>query len=364
MTGAQIKSAVENLFTIVRARSTAVELHFICPEPGCGDSTGNRSVNLKTGKTNCWRCNHGGDFAAWMHRLGFDIEDDGTVDSAVPLEELDLTLPMNEQNVLPIVADVKLPVGFTYCADKPKSVYTRLIAEMAVRKNLDIEDFYDADVGFTKVDPKWEPFAIFPVIEYGHPVYWQGRTYCDVPGQTTKRFPSNGEVRYGAKYWIYNIDQLRNEKAPVALVVESILNVLSLRRFMLENGLTGVVPVCVFKHYLSGPQFKKLAQMTFLKEVCLLYDHDATKSSWDKSPLISNRLTITVAEMPVGLGGKKNDPNDDVATAWTAFENRQQSNLFTSVQYKLREGLNEVRQEKKEQLPAMPVGSPIDNLDL
>lgn len=364
MTGAQIKSAVESLFTVIRDRSSSTNLCFICPEPGCGDSTGNRTVNLKTGLTNCWRCNNGGSFGWWMHKLGYEIEDDGTVESAVPLEELDLSLPRLEQEVLPIVADVRLPAGFSYCADKPKSVYTRLIAEMAERKNLSIEDFYDANVGFTKVDPKWEPFAIFPVIEYGHPVYWQGRTYVDVPGQTTKRFPGNSEVRYGAKYWIYNIDELRDTEAAIALVVESILNVLSLKRFFRENRITGVVPVCVFKHYISAPQFKKLMTLPKLEEVCLLYDHDATNSSWDKAPQFSNQITITVAEMPPGPGGKKNDPNDDVQTAWNVFENRTVSDAYTSMERKIKEGLNSVRKEVKETPPVPPQLSPIDNLGL
>jgi hypothetical protein len=34
---------------------------------------------------------------------------------------------------------------------------------MAERKNLCLQDFLDADVGFTRYHPGWEPFAIFPV---------------------------------------------------------------------------------------------------------------------------------------------------------------------------------------------------------
>ena len=335
MTGITLKQTVESLFDIVKDRSTKEELVFRCPQPGCGDESGNRSVNLKSGKTNCFRCNKGGDFVRWARFLGYDITDEGSK-QAQPIEELDLSGKRDEATALPLVKSIRLPEGFTYCHKKPRDIYTVLIAEMAERKHLTIEDLFRAKVGFTKVDPKWEPYAIFPVFDYERTVYWQGRTYVDVPGESTKRFPDRQEAPNGAKFWIYGIDELRASRSSKVLVMESILNVLSMRRFLETHGIADIAPVCVFKHYLSKPQFRKLCEIGSVKEVCLLYDHDATRSSWDKSPLlVFDRFPITIAEMPPGPGGEKNDPNDDPEAAWAAFEARKTSDMLTSLTYHL-----------------------------
>ena len=337
--GQALKAAVDALFTVIKDRSSSTELCFVCPQPGCGDSTGNRSVNLKTGLTFCFRCNNGGDFVHWARHLGYEVEDDGLRAHAVPIDELVFDPPRDRRDELPVVASVPLPKGFAYCHDRPRSVYTELIGEMAERKNLALQDVLDARVGFTKIDPRWERYAIFPSFEYDQVVYYQGRTYVDVEGESTKLFPSRQEVPHGAKYWVYGIDELRTAQAPIAIAVESILNVLSLRRFLAENSITGVVPVCVFKHYISKPQARKLMQLPFLQEICLLYDHDATDSSWEKAPLLADKVKITVAEMPPGPGGAKNDPNDDVKSAWQVFEARQRADAVTRFFARAKDGI-------------------------
>jgi len=360
MKGLALRQTVESMFQIIKDRSTVDELCFLCPQPGCGDETGNRSVNLKTGKTNCWRCNKGGDFVAWARYLGYTITDEG-VTQAEPLEEMNLDAPRDEEQPLPVIADVRLPQGFSFCHEHPHGVYTELIAEMAVRKNLAIEDFYEARVGYTKSDPLWEPYAIFPVIEDGRIVYYQGRTYVDVPGESTKRFPTRQECPASSKFWIYNIDELRASKG-IAIAMESILNVLTMRRFLRERSITGVVPICIFKHYLSKPQARKIVEISGLKEICLLYDHDATRSSWEKSPMITNRIPVTVAEMPPGPGGKKNDPNDDPVAAWEAFERRESSTMLTNFKYLDLSRLPREIPKSKVRLP--PPVNPLDTLDL
>jgi hypothetical protein len=365
MKGLTLRLTVESLFDVIKDRSTSDELVFLCPQPGCGDQSGNRSVNLKTGKTNCWRCNKGGDFVGWAKFLGYDITDDGTT-QAQPLEELDLNATRDEDLPLPVVRDVRLPLGFTYCHERPRDIYTTLIGEMAERKHLAIEDLFEAKVGFTKVDPKWEPYAIFPCFEYDRVVYWQGRTYVDVPGESTKRFPGRDEVPNGAKYWIYGINELRESRAEIALVMESILNVLSMRRFFREHQITNIAPICVFKHYLSKPQAKKLLAVPALKEICLLYDRDATRASWEKSPMISDRKMVTIAEMPPGPGGEKNDPNDDPVAAWAAFEARQTSDAVNALnQHIVHHFVSEDAARARPSRPklAAPV-SPLDSLNL
>ena len=328
MRGSNLKQAVESLFTVIKDRSSTDEVCFICPQPGCGDTTGNRSVNLKNGKTSCWRCNKGGDFVTWARFLGYTVKDDGVV-AIRPIEEMDFRGRVQEESPLPVISDIRLPEGFVPCDPKRYSVYTELIMEMAVRKNLTPADFFEAGVGYTKAASRWEKFAIFPVKEYGRTVYFQGRTYCDVPGESTKQFPTRQEAPYSAKYWVYNIDAAREPGVHAVIAMESILNVLSMRWYMRELGVTDVVPVCIFKHYLSSPQARKLLAIPNIKEVCLLYDHDALRSSWEKSPMIGDRINVSVAQMPPGPGGKKNDPNDDVEAAWTAFEQRIRSDSIS-----------------------------------
>jgi hypothetical protein len=320
--GPLLKQEIENTFEVIRSLSNQNELTFICPQPGCGDTKGKRSVNLKNGKTNCWRCNVGGDFLQWAKRLGFrfaNAEDGGG--SSLTLKQL-FDIKPEVRSVLPVVAEVKLPAGFTPIVDEPDSVYTRLIGEMAVRKNLILDDFIEAGCGFTR-DGKWEPFAIFPVIEYSTVVYYQGRTYAEEPGAITKKFPSNAEVKYGAKYWVYNLDEVRAKKAKKVIVVESILNVLSLRWKMRELGVTDTVAVAVFKHKVSLEQFYKLSRLSHVEEVCLLFDHDAIIESWSDARNFTNKFRITVAEMPTGEDNKKLDPNDDVDLAWKVFGERK-----------------------------------------
>ena len=243
----------------------------------------------------------------------------------------DLLAPVVPKSIIPIISKVKLPPGFIPIAKEPKSAYAKFIVQMAERKNLDYDAFAEAGVGFTRTDPKWEPFAIFPVREYDLNVYYQGRTYVDIPGESTKLFPSNAAVKYGAAFWIYNLDELRDTRAPIAVVVESILNVLSLRRKFRELGCTDMVPVCVFKHHVSSVQLLKLIRCPALKEVCLLFDHDAIEATWRMIGTISNKIGLTVAEMPLLNGNQKLDPNDNVEAAMEAIAGRKRYDFSSAI---------------------------------
>lgn len=327
MIGPLLKQEIENTFRVVPGKSTAEELVFMCPE--CGDRSGHRSVNLKTGKTFCWRCNKGknnkGHFLAWARALGYTFAaDDGS--TSTPVDQL-LYEQDKQSSAVPVIQEVELPKGFTPIVRHPESIYTKLITKMARRKNLDYADFTEAGVGYTMDDPRWEPFAIFPVYEYDTCVYYQGRTYVDVPGETTKRFPSRNQVKWGAGYWVYNIDAVRAAKPEIVVIVESILNVLSLRWKLRELGWSSVVPVCVFKHHLSQVQALKLLRCKGVKEFCLLFDHDAIEKTWQSVGYIGNKVAVTVAEMPMKEGNRKLDPNDDVDAAIAAIEKRE---LYTA----------------------------------
>lgn len=325
----QLRQQIEQFFDVVGVNTSTGELTFICPE--CGDKKGHRSVNLKTGMTFCFRCGKGdagrGHVIAWAKSLGFNL-DGGTF--SVPMEDL-FKEDASTDVYIPLAAKVNLPKGFTSLEEAPNTVRSRLIGEMAERKNLSFETLRDAGVGFTRIDPLWEPFAIFPVVEWGVTVYYQGRTYVDVPGEPTKKFPSRNEVPYGAANWLYNFDELRRKKAPTVMVVESILNVLSLREELAYRRIENVVPVCVFKHHISKVQLLKLVRMNYVKELCFLFDHDAIDKVWSSVGNLGNRVRMTVAEMPAVDGNKKLDPNDDVLAAMQAFDARTEVSKSTVV---------------------------------
>jgi hypothetical protein len=321
MTGALLRQVVHELFEVL-PKSTNDELCFLCPQPGCSDKSGHRSVNVNSGKTYCFICNIGGDFVKWARRLGHEIDD--TKIPTKELDQIDISVDRIRTDDMPIVADIALPKGFRLCSAHPRSVYTELIAEMAERKGLAIDDLLDVNVGFTKDSPRWEPYAIFPSYEYGRVVYYQGRTYVDGEGGT-KKFPSRAEVPYGMKYWVYGIDEAREAK--IVVVVESILNVLSLRKEFRKRRMKDFEAVCVFRHGLSAYQSKKIRQLPSVKEAVLLFDHDATRRTWEKVPSMLNHIKLSVAPMPAGPGGDKNDPNDDPEGALWAIENRSSASF-------------------------------------
>lgn len=331
MIGPNLRAEIESLFTVVPERSTDDELVFICPE--CGDQNGNRSVNLRNGMTNCWRCDKGssgrGLFVAWAKALGFELDGRQVYTSESldkNLRELGGFSQASEEEGADADVSVDLPGGFTLLKDKPNSAYTTLIGEMAERKNLCLEDLIRVNAGFTKTDSYWEPYCLFPVVESKRVVYYQGRTYIDEPGQTTKRFPSRKYCPFGARYWVYGIDFVYKRKATVVIVVESILNVLSLRRKLHQEGVRDVVPVCVFKHAISEVQLMKLRRAD-VREVCIMFDRDATHKAWQACK--SSDMKFSVAEMPEVAGQAKLDANDDVDLAYEAFLSREQATLST-----------------------------------
>ena len=328
MVGQALKNLVESMFDVVRDRSTVDELAIVCPVPGCGDQSGNRGVNLKNGKTFCWRCNTGGDFIKWARWIGYAIDEDER--GAVTLEELANLLEWRAQQpryVVPVINEIQLPKGFRTCFDNPQSVFTREIGKMAIRKNLEPDDLIQVGVGYATQDQRWEPFAIFPVVEYGRLVYFQGRTYWDDPEKSTKKFPNRTEAPLSSKYWIYDIDELGKPGVTTAVVVESILNVLSLKKKFAELGVTDMVPICVFKHAVSKPQFYKMLRFKNVKEAVLLFDFDAIDLSWEDAKKIDDLLRVSIAEMPFSATNKKLDPNDDVDAALQAIERRQPYSL-------------------------------------
>ncbi len=342
MSPAELESILESHgFTVVPTRCTSQEVVILCPQ--CGDASGNRGVSVKTLATNCWRCAKGGGLLRWAEGLGVTIDLGDTTPVGIEVDALDgllETLDQQHDAVQPsgYVPEVKLPEGFTRIEDEPDSAYTRLIVKMAERKGLTREDFYRAGVGFTRTSRRWEPFAIFPVFEWGRPVYYQGRTYVDRPGESTKQFPTREECPLSSRYWLYGLDEVVARGGRVILV-EAVLNVLSLRREIQRRGLKDLTPSAVFKHKISNAQFDKLqgaAQRAKqaghpVTEWCVMYDGrtrtevekdvpgDALEAARRDAALLYDGITpVSVVELPDRV-----DPNDNPEKALDCFLARE-----------------------------------------
>ena len=325
MSAEKLKYEIAAAFEVVKDRSSAEELVIICPVPGCGDRSGNRSINLKTGKSFCWRCqdDQPRHVAPLFRAAGIEY----TEDLSLEADELQMQMAGTVQKVLTPVQDIKLPDGFSEVSKNRKSCYWRFCKRMAERKNLGIEDLEEAGAGFTR-EGYWEPFCIFPCYEGDRTVYYQGRTYTDEGHDTTKKFPSKKVVPYGPSYWVYNLDALQNPSVTLVILVESVLNVLSLRKRIRELGLENeIVPVCIFTHRISKAQVAKLQRYKHIKDFCILYDSDSSALASQAGVAWGTVLPISVAHMPTGIrpdGSIRltNDANDDVDAALDAVANR------------------------------------------
>jgi hypothetical protein len=325
-----LRREIASAFQVVRDRSTDEEICIICPVPGCADKSGNRYINVKTRLTHCYRCEgkSPGHVKGLFRLMGVDFDDDEQV--LEPEQLLDMLKGTGKKALTP-VQNIDLPEGFRQLKDNQGSCYWKFCKKMAERKHLEIEDLEEAGAGFTRVGD-WEPFCIFPVYEGDRTVYYQGRTYLDDNTETTKKFPNRKVVPYGARYWVYNLDALAKSSLRLAVVVESVLNLLSLKKKIREIGESNlVVPVCVFTHALSLSQVAKMRRYSHIQEWCFLFDSDSTNLAEIAANSLSSVLPVTVAEMPHGKSPdgttrKTNDPNDDVEAAIKAIEKRHQPN--------------------------------------
>ncbi len=334
----QIRLFINEYLTEVPERSHGDEITVVCPQPSCGDSSGNRSVSLRTGLTNCWRCNVGGHISWWAKSLGFPVDFDDLEPGAIQIDELANLVDALDKvgdTVKPsgYVPSVALPSGFTRLADEPECAYSRLITRMARRKKLDFDDLANAGVGFTRDARRWEPYAIFPVFEWGRPVYYQGRTYVDKPGESTKLFPTKAECPLASRFWLYDIDEV-SKNGGIVVFVEAILNVLSLKKELVKRGVSGYVPIAVFKHKLSAMQREKVMQAARrakqlgnpVTEFVFMYDGrtrdevenskpgDAARSARVDAAALSGvkalGCSVSVVDLPDLV-----DPNDDAECA-------------------------------------------------
>lgn len=320
---AALRSILESYFTVVAERSTPGNIAIICPEANCGDRTGNRVFSAKEGVTNCWRCGNptSGNIARWLklRDITIDSSDFERVES-VQSTAAKLSATLNTKPIAKSTIDVvRLPLGFTPLTKLTDKKLLAEVALMAERKRLSLADFKAVGVGCTHDQSyDWHKYCIFPVYELNRLVYYQGRTYSmEFEGGATKRFPSKQQVPHGSAYWIYNWDNAAKPNVEVVIIVESMLNVISLRKALQTMGVDWAEPVAIFKHKLSPIQVSKLLLLG-AGEFCLMFDGDALRDAWSEATKLLASKKVTIAEMPIGI-----DANDDVGLALQRFEARK-----------------------------------------
>lgn len=321
----RLKHELASAFKVVKDRCIGDEICILCPIPGCADKSGNRFVNVKTLYTNCWRCEakQPHHVKGLFRAIGLNWEDDHVLE---PSEVAELLRGPVSKALTP-VQDVPLPVGFEPLTENRDSCYWKFCKRMAERKHLEIEDLEFTGAGFTR-EGAWEPFCIFPVYEGPRMAYYQGRTYTDDGFDTTKKFPNKRDVPYGANYWVHGLDELADDRIHLVVLVESILNRLSLNRKFRELNITDMRAVCVFTHFLSRAQTAKMLRYRNVTEWCILFDSDSTALAHRTAVNLSSAIKASVAEMPFGSNKdgsvrKTNDANDDVETALKVIESRR-----------------------------------------
>jgi hypothetical protein len=339
---------IDGHFEVVRNRSSGDEMFFVCPI--CGDATGNRAVNLKTGLTNCWRCKEKqpGHILSWLRSVGYEVNQDdigtslGNQDIGAAVRQ---ALSGTEGYRKRGAAACSLPKGFTTVWDAVEQRRHKgacnLVSMMAADKNLSLDDMAEMGVGFVPLrtgDPDWYLYAIFPVILHGYAVYFQGRDLLD----GSKKFPSRDVAGSGCADWVYNLDELRDSSVRKAVIVESVLNVISLRKKLREQKIQDVVPVATFSAALSQRQRKMVFGMKHLAEVTIFFDHDATDKAWRFAEecfrYARSGVSVTVAEMP-SVCGPKSDPNDDMDAAFEAWQRRAVFDPMTQGMRKITQAL-------------------------
>ena len=339
MNSTRLRHDIASAFQIVKERSTEEEICIVCPVPGCQDKSGNRYINVKTLLTHCYRCEgkSPGHVKSLFHLTGVEFAEDTLALEPADLQEL---LRDRSKPALTPVQNIELPEGFSPLRKNRSSCYWKFCQKMAERKHLTIRDLEDAEAGFTRIG-FWEPFCIFPTYEGGRTVYYQGRTYLDDNTDSTKKFPSKKDVPYGARYWIYGLDALADPSIRMVIVVESILNLLSLKKKLRETSQPDIMPICVFTHFLSRSQVTKMQRYPHIKEWCLLFDSDSTGLAESTALKLNALLPASVAKMPPGLEPdgtvrETNDANDDVEAAMKAIDKRHAPSDAATISAKLR----------------------------
>jgi len=293
------------------------QINVICPhchKRGMSpDLSGHLGLNFKINKAHCVRCDWGfGDLGKYLSGHGVaqtinlsDVTRD--IHQVLAYKDAKLTKPDLQ------VSEVEFPSYFERIAKDQDDKFTASL----YKKGLDMWDIQKHRLCYA--DSGWyDDYVIFPFIEDGEIVYWQGRAAAKKlleDPKKKKKNPSDKECPLGKANWLYGCQFLR--KRCTIYLCEGSLDQISLQRFLWEKyGLDG-------GHYAVSLQGTALSFPSETKhpynsqwgkirwyepaEVIVVFDDDAWKKAMALAELLCRTgLTARYAKLSNG------DPNEIV----------------------------------------------------
>lgn len=269
------------------------------------DASGHLGINTRLNKAHCVRCGWGhGNAASWLEKFDIHI----TVSVVDVIRETDsLKKIFDKKKVQFDSTTTPLPKEFSRITKDQNDSFT----ESLTRKGISIGQMLSNGIGYCE-SGAYDGYVIFPFLEDGEVVYFQGRAaYPDLLSDPKKK-KKNPESRngMGKNAWLYGIH--RAKKGCKMVLVEGTLDQISAQSFF-DRNYDNVTVVSIQGTSLSFPspdrhplnsQWGKIAYFD-PEEVMVMLDDDAYKKAVELSNILS--LTGFRSRAIRVIGG---DPNE------------------------------------------------------
>lgn len=308
---------LEDAFGSVWVDGSGEELMVLCPycvkRGHSPDKSGHLAINTAKNKAHCVRCDWGSqDAGDWLRKRGVTIY-------GLERAEMDLTSMMDITRGIrkdyPLREQVlKLPEGFEYFEDGDEELffldpYVKSMAD----KHIDMAQLIENRIGYCNAG-YYAGYVVFPFVQRGKLVYWQGRAALPKLLETPKKKkanPSKASAPMGKNFWLYGAEEAIPRGK--AVLCEGPLDKISLRAYLRKHEPGYAYALSVQGHTMSWPSEdghplnSQIGQLVALdpSEVCVLYDPDVREKSEALAKLLQIAgLNAYAGHLPWG------DPND------------------------------------------------------
>jgi hypothetical protein len=252
------------------------------------DESGHLGINVRINKAHCVKCGWGhGNASSWLENFGVHLTVSFTdvIDDLANLKTIFETKKVRfDSSVTPLPKEFEL-IG------SESNYFTESLSNKGISRELMLKN----KIGFCE-SGKYDGYVIFPFLEDGERVYFQGRAaYPELLSnpKTKKKNPdsSNG---MGKNSWLYGVDRV--EKGCRIALVEGTLDQISLQDHFdrLHNGYFGVSLQGTTLSFPSPDRHPLNSQWGKIKyfepeEVLVVFDPDA----YHKAKELANILCRT-----------------------------------------------------------------------
>lgn len=207
------------------------------------------------------------------------------------------------------------PDDFEFFSDGDEELsFMRHYVKSMTDKHLSIKQLEKAKVGYCTTG-RTGGYVVFPFIEDGKLVYWQGR--AAIPAllkdkKLRKYNPSKRVAPLGKNYWFYGMNQAVQDG--FCVLCEGPLDQISLNRFVKRQYGDSAYALSVQGHTVSFPAAEKhpmnsqIGKLYHLRpnKICVLYDADVK----EQSDALVDLLQLAGFDAFAGNLPKDKDPND------------------------------------------------------